>query len=229
MNGRIERLAPLAGVVAMVLGVAALILWGTQPSFSDDSAAKIASYLESDTGRHMVGTWLDIVAGGFILWFAACLRVWLADHEGGSHRLSNLAFGAVVAAQACFWIGDGIQLSLFARADDNTGLLSPAAAATMFDAAGFITWVAGALALGVGFAAVALVALRHAAMPRWLGIATAVVAVLLVAPLLSWIGLFVSGPWVLVTSIWLYRAMSPATAAEPPAVTPAPPAAPAAA
>jgi hypothetical protein len=228
MNGRLERLAPLTGVVAVGCGVLALILWGSQPSFSDDSTAKIAAYLSRDTGQHIAGTWVDMFAGFFTLWFVACLRTWLAEHEGGTHRLSNLAFGAAVAAQACFWVADGMLFSLFARAD-NDGLLSPTAAATLYDAAGFVTWVAGAMALGVAFAAAAVVALRHAAMPRWLGSATAVIAVLLIVPFSSWIGIFASVLWILVTSVWLYRVMAPAAAAQPPTVTPSPPTAPAAA
>jgi hypothetical protein len=92
-----------------------------------------------------------------------------------------------------------------------------------------ITFVGGALALGTAFAAVAVVAFRHAAMPRWLAYPTAVIALICVVPVSTWAGALLAIPWLLVTSIWLYRAMAPAMAIEPPGITPAPPAAPTAA
>lgn len=228
MNGRLERMAPLTGVIAVAFTVGAFIAYGSSPDFISDSPAKIAAYFNDDPGKLLVGGYLDMFAGLFLLWFAATLRAYLAGREGGMHRLSNLAFGGVVAAQACFWAADGMLISLAARADDAGKVLSPATSATMYDAAGMMVFVTGALAVGVSLAAVAVVGFRHAAMPHWLGYATAAVAVVCIVPFISWIGLLISNLWLLVASAWLYRAMAPAMATEQSKVTPAPPAAPAA-
>ena len=225
MNGRLERMAPLTGVVAVAVGVAAILTYGKTPDFISDSPAKIAAYFNDDPGRVLAGAYVDMFAGLFLLWFAATLRAYLAGHEGGMHRLSNLAFGGIVAAQACFWGANGMMIALAARADDAGKVLSPATTATMFDAAGMMVFVTGALAVGVSLAAVALVGLRHAAMPHWLAYATAAVAVLCIVPFISWIGLLISNVWLLVASVWLYRAMAPAMATDQSQVTPSPPAA----
>lgn len=220
MNGRLERLAPLTGVVAVLFTVAALLVYGSMPEFITDSPGKIAAWFNDHDGRVMTGAYLDMLGGVFALWFAAVLRSWLVAHEGAPGRLSNLVFGAIVAAQACFWVADGIFVGIAARADEDGQVVSTASAATMFDVAGMIVFVAGAVAIATALAAAAVVAFRHAAMPHWLGYSAAVLALVCVFPFTSWIGLLVSNLWVIAASVWLYLAMAPSAAAERPGVPP---------
>jgi hypothetical protein len=224
MNGRLERLAPLTGVATVACTIVALLFFGSMPDTATDSPDKIASWFSDDSNRILTGAWVDMLGGLFALWFAAVLRSWLVAHEGVPGRLSNLVFGAIVAAQACFWIADGMLAGLAARADEAGVVNSPTSAATMFDVSGMLVFVAGAMAIGTALAAVAVVAFRHAAMPHWLGYSAGVLALVCIVPFTSWIGLLASNVWVVAASVWLYRAMAPVEARRPPGVTPAPPA-----
>jgi hypothetical protein len=224
MNGRLERMAPLTGVATVACTIIALLIFGSMPSYVTDSPDKIATWFNDDSGRILTGAWFDMLGGLFALWFAAVLRSWLVAHEGVPGRLSNLAFGGIVAAQACFWIADGILVGLASRANEDGIVNSPTSAATMFDVSGMLVFVAGAMAIATALAAVAVVAFRHAAMPQWLGYSAAVLALVCVVPFTSWIGLLASNVWVVAASAWLYRAMAPVAARRPPGVTPPPPA-----
>jgi hypothetical protein len=205
----LERMAPLTGVVAVVLSVTAFAIY-TGPEFVTDSARDIALSISDNSGKALAAGWIDMLGGGFALLFAAVLRSWLLEHEGGTGRFSNLAFGAFVAATVCFWIYDSTLIALAARADEDGAVLSVPSAATAFDVAGMIAFVGGAMALAVAFAAVAVVGFRHAAMPVWLAWSTAVLALVCVVPLTNWLGVIIGGLWLLVTSVWLYRALQPA-------------------
>ena len=220
MTGRMERMAPLSGALAAVFFVAGFLLWGSQPEWLD-KPDKIASYFQDDAGRLMAGTYVDLVGVALALWFAGVLRGWLRSHDAGSGRIANTAFGGLVAAGACFLAADAVFFAAAARANDDN-VLNPVYASTMFDTSNGLAYIGASFGLGVAFAATAVAAFRHAALPRWLAFPTAVLAVLLLSPM-SWIGVLISIPWLLVTSVYLYRAMAPAPAtASPPAPTATP-------
>lgn len=205
------RYAPLAGVVGAILTVVAFLTMGSPPDYMD-KPAEIVEYIQDDPGKLQAGLYLDMLSGVFILWFVGALRAHLRNHEAeGGGRLSNLAFGGAIAAQACFWVADGVMFAAAARAgEDDT--INQAVATSLFDAYGSIAFIGGALGLAVALGATAVVAMRYRAMPSWLAWSTALLALLLASPI-GFFGVYISILWVVVTSVWLFRAWSPGPAA----------------
>ncbi|MFC4119815.1 hypothetical protein [Nonomuraea zeae] len=149
-----------SGLVAVAAGAAA-VLFERGAVSPEQPAPDIAAFFAAN-GSALVAQSLLFVAGAVaLLWFLGCLRVFLAESEGGPARLSTLAFGAGVAQ---------VVLNLIAQAWQIGLATAPPAQVTGRDLALMNAMFALAnVPVAVMFAAVALVSLRHRAFPRWLG------------------------------------------------------------
>ena len=205
-----ERYAPLTGVLFVIFTVAGIVI-GLSDSPEDFPAPveEITAYYEDDPGKIMLGTWLGLIGGFFLIWFASSVRSRLRD--GGQVRLASVAFGGAVAAAAIGMMIDTANMAAALRADEDDKI-DPATATALYD---FATTAIGgglAVALAVFVAATGLAALRTAALPGWLAIASLVIAVALLIPPISWAVTAVAMLWALIVSILLFRAQSPAAA-----------------
>src|SRR5215470_4027217 len=101
MTTRIERWAPFAGVVFVVLMVVGSMLVGTVPE-PNASQQDVGAYLSDGSAqmRNLVGAYLWVIGALAFLWFLSRLRSDLRRTEGGSGVLTNLAFAAGVAFAA---------------------------------------------------------------------------------------------------------------------------------
>ncbi|MCJ7537435.1 MAG: hypothetical protein WBD62_20110 [Anaerolineales bacterium] len=137
-----------------------------------------------------------------MIWFAGSVRSALLEQEGGSGRLSAVAFGGGVAASIAIGISFIAVFAAGLRAGTPSGI-TPVGAITMFD---FWTQVMGqmfGIFMAVFIGATAFVSLRTAMFPAWFGWASAVVAFGLLTPY-AYIMLAFALLWLLVMSIWLY-------------------------
>ena len=209
-----ERYAPLTGVLFVLFTVAGIVI-GLSDSPEDFPAPvnEIVEYYEDDPGKIMLGAWLGLIGGFFLIWFASSVRSRLRD--GGQVRLASVAFGGAVAAAAIGMLIDTANMAAALRADEDEAI-DPATATALYDFA--TTAIGGGLAtaLAVFVAATGLAALRTAALPSWLAIASLVVAVGLLIPPIAWAVTAVALLWALIVSILLFRAQTPATAAAAP-------------
>jgi hypothetical protein len=222
----LERLAPLSGVLVVVLTVAALIIIGEQPDFVDEPDA-VAEFYADDPGKLLGGFYVDALASLLVIWFAGSVRSALRVAEGGDGRLSAVSFGGGVAAAVLFLAYDAVNLAAAFRADED-GAIDPAVAASLNDVSGLML-AGGAMASAVFIGAAALVALRRrAVLPAWFAWISIPLAILLVSPF-GYIGLFGLLPWILIASIVLYIGQRRAAPAAPAAPTPLGPAGPPAA
>ncbi len=101
-GGRLESLAPLTGVVAVVLLIIAAIVF--ESGDAPDEAAAPAAYLDyfDDQTDSIIGGSLLFAFGLlFLLWFAGSLRAALARAEGESHRLSSLVLAGATGMVVC--------------------------------------------------------------------------------------------------------------------------------
>jgi hypothetical protein len=174
-EGRWIAFAGCAYVVAWIVGLA--IGFATASPGPADSISTIGAYFISHREAAMIQAYfLDGIAGASLIVFAAALRSFLRRFEGESATLSSILFGAGVAAGTV-----SLLQGLFTQvlADHVATMGNAAAIRTLFDLNGEGDTYK-LLALGVFLGAVALLALRTHALPRWIGWVAAVLAPLLV-------------------------------------------------
>jgi hypothetical protein len=198
---RWERHAPLTGVAAVVLWIiGTFLLEKDDRPEGKDTAAFVAWVEQNDTA---IITGAIIFGFGVILflWMLGSLRATLFAAEGGTGRLSTLAFGSGVATAVSmlFTVLPHAQAAFDA---DNTSATSIDALVHMGDA-----FFGGVELFAIPLlAATALVILRFGALPRWLGWFSLALALILVIIPIGWLGVIAGLPlWTLVVSVLLYR------------------------
>ena len=215
-DSRLERLAPLTGVVYVVLLLVGIIIsgdpWWRTP------ADEIVDHYTDDSTRVWVGSYFGMLAVFFFLWFVGSLRSFLRPAEGGTGRLSAVAFGGGVTAGALYLARFTMSTTAAFRAERHGGIGSDMAT-TLFDLGGLLFRAAVPMALAVLLAATAVVGFRTAVLPTWLVWVTAVIAVGLLS--VGWIVHYVFLAWVLFMSVFLYLrgAKTQAAPTAPPAWT----------
>ena len=209
-----ERYAPLTGVLFVIFTVAGILI-GLSDSPEDFPAPvnEIVDYYEDDPGKIMLGTWLGLIGGFFLIWFGGSVRARLRD--AGQERLGTVAFGGAVAAAAIGMLIDTANFAAATRADEDE-VIDPAVATTLYDFATSAIGTGLAVGLAVFVGATGVAALRTAVLPSWLAIVSLVVAVALLVPFIAWAVTAVALLWSLIVSILFFRAQTPATAAATP-------------
>jgi hypothetical protein len=211
----LQRYAPLAGVVFVLLIVLAAIIGGESPD-TDDSRREVVNFWRDNDAAQVwasvIATWSSI----FFLWFAASLRSVLREREEGSTRLSALSFaGAIIAAGGLTALAS-LSFAAADVADDVPGGVTQTLSVLSSDfffpiAAGYAVFL---LAAGI-------LAVRTAALPAWLAWPAIVLGILCVTPV-GFFALLVGLVWVVVVSVLLYR-REPGPADRPAAAAPTAP------
>jgi hypothetical protein len=208
---RWERLGAATGIIFVLLGVLALVIGG-QPAPDQD----IVQVFVDNRERLLLQSFLVGVASIFFLWFLGSLRSYLHAAEGGTGRLSAVAFAGGILFMALGMFSLTVSYAL-ARAmarlgDPDTsrafyGLIIVASDLMFFP----LVALTGASSL---------VILRTKALPGWLGWLGIVVAVLSLsrgtaffvesgpfssAGMLENVGIMAFMLWLLLTSILLVR------------------------
>jgi hypothetical protein len=193
---RWERWGAASGFAAALAGAAAIV-FERGPLMATDPARTVVDHLTSYRTPMLAQSMLFLVGGALYLWYLGSLRTFLARSEGGTGRLSTVAFGAGLV-----WVGINMVALAF-----QIGLVAnprAGAAAALIGTMNAVFTIA-ALPLAVMMAAVAVVSLRSRAFPAWLGWVAAATAG---SQLLLWLGTVVStGP--LAPDGWLSYALYP--------------------
>jgi hypothetical protein len=204
-----ERLAPLTGVVFVVIVVAVFAIGGSTPG-SHDSAAEVQAFYAKHHDKHSALAFLMAISIPFLLFFVSSLRQDLR-RAGGTGQLANAAFAGGVLAAAGFGILATVHLAL-AEAGANLKTLSTTQALNVLDNNDFIPVGAG---VGVLLLAAGASAVRHGALPAWLGWVGVVLGILSFTPG-GFIGFLGGGLWIVIASIFLTRARQAGPAAPAP-------------
>jgi hypothetical protein len=206
-ESRLERLAPLTGVVTVVLmaiGAALLGIYEYLPS-----ADRLKEILSDNATNVFAGGYIGSISAFFLMWFAGSVFSALREREGGTGRLSMVAFGGGVASGVALAIGFSAILVSGARAGAEGGI-TPVEAVTIYDLYGQILGQGFAITMAVFIGATAVVSLRTLMFPRWFSWVSALIAFGLLTPI-AYAVLALVLVWLLVVSIWLYRrGVSPA-------------------
>ncbi len=199
-DSRLERLSPLTGVLMVLLALVGVALLGIYEYLPSADRAREA-FTENPTRTYIAG-YLGLLSAFFLMWFAGSVFVALREREGGSGRLSTVAFGGGVASGVVWATGFSIILTAGERAGAAGGI-SAAQAVTLYDLYGSVLGMS-AIPLAVFIAATAAISLRTRMFPGWFGWASALVAFGLLTPI-SYLILAFALVWLLGVSISLYR------------------------
>ena len=202
MNDHLTRrgaLVPLTGVVFVVLTVVSFVMAGEPPD-ADAPAAEVVDFWADKDAVSMVGALIEALAAVALIFFAATVSraIRRPNNDAGVLSLAALAGGTVCAA------GIGVDASLRFAAADLAEDVDPIVIQTLnaMWSDFFFPMVIG-LATLILATSLAIIMGRRVA-PVWMAIAGFVLAVVFFTPA-GFVAFLVSGLWVIVLSVLLWR------------------------
>lgn len=195
----------LAGLAGIGMTVASTSLGVPEEAYADN--ARVLLEVIDDELAVWAFQVLCTVGAIAALVFAAGLRRKLAAQAPADSLLPTLAAAGVGTVAVMLLIGGGISTEMIWSLSQDVQDLDPdttAAHLAIFDT---MAWVwAG---IGLTTASVAVAAIRHGSLPRWLGwfsvVVTVLVALTQLVPL-QYLAAFIGAPWLLVAGLGLARA-----------------------
>jgi hypothetical protein len=191
-----EWLAPLTGVVFVVLAIISALIGGEPPS-ADDPVEEIVQHYVDNDGSIMFAAALATLAATVMVFFFGYLRKVLRAAEGEGGMLSLIAFAGAVILALGVAIDSTISFALAETAED----VEPTSVQTL-QALWDNDFLPFALGSQVLWFATGLSVVLHGALPKWLGWVAIVFGIASVTP----IGFFVfllGGIWILTVSVML--------------------------
>ena len=205
MNARtFARIAPLSGLLSVVLLVIAVFVLESANVGDDATAEEIRQYFEDETAAIFIGTtifWLGLAA---LMWFLGYLRDRYVRAEGGTAQVSSLAFASGIGMVLLIFAGTAPLLSGAILADESDRTFSAATAETLYSIGdGFFT--AAEFSWLVFMVATAVLILRRRFLPTWIAWLSIAMAIVLAVPPIGWAAVIFGTPiWVLIVSLTLY-------------------------
>jgi len=210
MTTKWDRWATLSGALAVPFWIAAVILISVKAEGSKGPKI-LVSYQQHSDGILLAGLLWSIGVLLFI-WFLGSLRTHYLATEGDPGRIAALAYGGGIAASV---------IAMLIPVADEVGALNKndidASGAAVLHHFSDAFFVATEYTLPILFFSSAIMALRYAALPKWLGWLSALIGIVLLIGPIGWAAFIFATPiWTLIVSIWLWRRTEqPSTAPEP--------------
>ena len=154
-----ERLGAASGIVFVVLLLIVLLFFPAPPDF-DSPSPEIAGYYVDHRDAIQISNLIASVGFLFLIWFLGTVRSVLRVAEGGTGRLSEVAFGGGLVGVATFFLA----LVMAAAAAFRPEETNPDLIRLLHDVNFGLAPALGGLAFAVFFAATALVSLRTGAL-----------------------------------------------------------------
>jgi hypothetical protein len=210
MTTKWDRWATLSGALAVPFWIAAVILISVKAEGSKGPKI-LVSYQQHSDGILLAGLLWSIGVLLFI-WFLGSLRTHYLATEGDPGRIAALAYGGGIAASV---------IAMLIPVADEVGALNKndidASGASVLHHFSDGFFVAAEYTLPVFFFAGAILALRYAALPKWLGWLSVLIGIVLLIGPIGWAAFIFATPiWILIVSVWLFMR----TPAGAPASTP---------
>jgi hypothetical protein len=196
------RFAPLTGIVFVVLLIIGFVpLSGDTPD-SDAAAPDITSYYNDHQGREIAGGIVVALAVIFLAFFVVALWNYLRDTGGGGDFWPTVALVGGVVSLAGFFTAITVHAALLDGADSNISGDAMIALNSLdnWDFFGFAAPLAVML-----FGIAGSVMKGGAALPRWLGWVALVLGILYFAGPFGFFAFMLTGIWIIVASILMYR------------------------
>jgi len=199
VESKLARYAPLTGVLFVVMVAAGFLISGDTPD-ADAPGSEVVDFYKDGMGKQVVATLLVTLGAVALVWFASSLRSILRTAEGGTGRVANIAFAGGLASAVGFWVSAGIHFTLADVGGDIDA--AGAQALNALDSDSFFAFAPG---IAVLILASALVALRTGILPAWMAWVGFVIFVASFTPV-GFVAFLLSGIWIIVVSVLLYRA-----------------------
>lgn len=161
-ESKLERLAAAAGLMFVALFIGALFDPVIDPI--GDDAAVVAAQLLENRGQARLAIYAGGLAALALVWFVGSLRSTLRRAEGGTGRLSAVAFGGGVMAGATLLASSAFSSAALEFADYGGDPAGARLAAGLAEYLFYATNFGIALLVGATF----VIAFRHGAISRWL-------------------------------------------------------------
>jgi hypothetical protein len=205
------RFAPLTGAVFVVLLVIGFIPVGGNTPDTDASASKIISFYNDHQTKEIVAIVVVALAALFLALFAVAIRDYLRDTGDGDFWPTVALVGGAIGVAGLFVAG-GMHFALIDGANlSHNRTLSPDAmvALNTLDNDNFIAF---SVPLGIMLFGAAGSVLGGAALPKWMAWVAIVLGICFFTPV-GFFGFGLTGIWIIVASVMMYRRTSAAPAA----------------
>jgi Domain of unknown function (DUF4386) len=185
----------VTGLGFAVLLIVSLIVTGG-PKGADDGPAQVAQWYRDNKDAAEIGSFISVVAGGFLIFFGAYLRKVFEPGAGLMLSILPLIAVAIVAIGAAI---DGMLIFAAAEAVDDIPATEIQTIQAIWDN-DFLPFLLGVLVFNWS---VGLAVLRSGALPKWLGWWGIVFGVISLAGPIGFVGGLGAGLWVIIASIML--------------------------
>jgi hypothetical protein len=203
-----SRALPLSGVVFVVLVVLSMALAGATPD-TDAPGSEVASFYSDEQTRQRLATFVLAVSIPFLLFFTSSLAGLRSPADSRSRTVwRRVLLGGSIVAAATVAVGVLTHLALTDGADRG---VSPQGLQALNELDGHVPY-AFITAFGVMLLGAAGWLLRREGIHGWLGWAALVLGVGLFVPFVAFIPLLLSGLWIIVASVALFRSALAETA-----------------
>jgi hypothetical protein len=195
------RFAPLTGIAFVVLLVIGFIPVGGDTPSLDDPASKITSFYADNQGKEIAAVILVALAALFLAFFAVALRDYLRADDPTRTFWPTVALVGGAVAVAGLFVAGGTHIALIDAGDKK---IDPAAIVAI-NAIDNDNFLAFSVPLGIMLFGVAGAVLRDgAALPKWLAWVAVVLGVIYFTPV-GFIAFALTGIWIIIASILMYR------------------------
>jgi hypothetical protein len=200
-RGATERWLALSGAAFVVGAVAAIVVIGGDTPDGDSSAAKVSVFYQAHQNRQNLAAFVLAASVPLLVFFGVVLANATRPARGGRRPVwpTVLTGGAVLAASA-FALSAFIHFALADSADNVTPAVAQGLNALDAD-----TWIAFNSCLGVMMFGAAGSLIPSTGKWRVLGWIALPIAIALLIPFADFFGLLLTGIWLIVVSVMLYR------------------------
>ncbi|MDQ2969221.1 MAG: hypothetical protein M3R37_13010 [Actinomycetota bacterium] len=200
---RVERFAPLTGVVAVVLWVVGIVVMDSDLPADTATGTEIAAWFDQKSGTILLAMTFFGVGSAAFVWFLGTVAARLRSANGDA-RLPGIMFVAGTATIVLVTMGPGSYTAGALGSENLKRALEPGAAEALF-VLGQGFFVAGELIAVAYMGAAGLAILRSRLLPPWFGWVSIALAAILVVNPIGWAALYLGVPlWTLVAGVWLY-------------------------
>jgi hypothetical protein len=199
------RAGALGGLAALVMLLTSSGIAPNDDALFADNALLAQEIIDKEMIVWLFQVLCTTAALGIVV-FAAGLRRKLAAQAPADSLLPSLAAAGLGSVAIMLLVGGGISTELFWSLSQDFGDADPDTIVANLAIFNTMAWVWAGIGLTTG--AVAVAALRHGSLPRWLGWVSAVATVLVVLTQLvplQYMAAFVGAPWLIAAGIGLAR------------------------
>lgn len=204
---RLERLAPLSGIVAVGLLVTEISITGHAPAMDNPAPATVEYWMDNATVLEIASALYGLGAVA-VVWFGASLRAALRGAADGAERLASIAHAGTIFIAAGLCASASFGLAAVHAAENSA--TTTVQTLNVLNGEDMYMFIAVGSALLLLSTAVSI--LRHGGLPRWIGWISLVFGI--VAAVVLVVGVWVSrygfvafpllGLWMPVVSILIY-------------------------